>query len=146
MEDRRALRETTVPTSDADVRAALRAISEPVTLFGEQQVTVHCYAQNMFHAEHSHIRRCTTVCLQATVCTAKEYHFHAWSVMVQMERRARLRKIMATMDDEDERKAALPGELVRTSDTSLSMCAHACRLITASLSCQSEAGQGFMSV
>lgn len=26
-----------------------------------------------------------------------------------MERRARLRKIMATMDDEDERKAALPG-------------------------------------
>ena len=29
---------------------------------------------------------------------------------VQMERRARLRKIMATMDDEDERKAALPGE------------------------------------
>ena len=27
----------------------------------------------------------------------------------QMERRARLRKIMATMDDEDERKAALPG-------------------------------------
>lgn len=31
----------------------------------------------------------------------------AW---VQMERRARLRKIMATMDDEDERKAALPGQ------------------------------------
>ena len=29
---------------------------------------------------------------------------------VQMERRARLRKIMATMDDEDERKAALPGQ------------------------------------
>ncbi|KAA6428271.1 MAG: U4 U6 small nuclear ribonucleo PRP4 -like [Trebouxia sp. A1-2] len=63
VEERRALRETTVPTSDADVRAALRAIKEPVTLFGEQQ----------------------------------------------MERRARLRKIMATMDDEDERKAALPG-------------------------------------
>ncbi len=30
---------------------------------------------------------------------------------VQMERRARLRKIMATMDDEDERKAALPGQI-----------------------------------
>jgi len=28
-----------------------------------------------------------------------------------MERRARLRKIMATMDDEDERKAALPGQI-----------------------------------
>lgn len=28
----------------------------------------------------------------------------------QMERRARLRKILATMDDEDERKAALPGK------------------------------------
>jgi hypothetical protein len=32
------------------------------------------------------------------------------NVCVQMERRARLRKIMATMDDEDERKAALPGQ------------------------------------
>ena len=29
-----------------------------------------------------------------------------------MERRARLRKIMATMDDEDERKAALPGQSI----------------------------------
>ncbi|KAL3132459.1 hypothetical protein ABBQ32_009012 [Trebouxia sp. C0010 RCD-2024] len=63
VEERRALRETAVPTNDADVRTALRAIAEPVTLFGEQQ----------------------------------------------MERRARLRKIMATMDDEDDRKAALPG-------------------------------------
>lgn len=27
-----------------------------------------------------------------------------------MERRARLRKIMATMDEEDERRAALPGK------------------------------------
>ena len=144
MEDRRALRETTVPTSDADVRAALRAISEPVTLFGEQQVPVHCYAQNMFHAEHSHIRRCMTVCLQATVCTAKEYHFHAWSVMVQMERRARLRKIMATMDDEDERKAALPGELVRTS--AKRVCSRMSSHCLQQVSCQSEAGQGFMSV
>ncbi len=41
VEERRALRETTVPTSDADVRAALRAIKEPVTLFGEQQVQLH---------------------------------------------------------------------------------------------------------
>lgn len=38
VEERRALRETAVPTSDADVHAALRAIGEPVTLFGEQQV------------------------------------------------------------------------------------------------------------
>ena len=38
VEERRALRETSVPTSDADVRAALRAIGEPITLFGEQQV------------------------------------------------------------------------------------------------------------
>ena len=38
VEERRALRETNVPTSDADVRAALRAINEPITLFGEQQV------------------------------------------------------------------------------------------------------------
>ena len=29
---------------------------------------------------------------------------------LQMERRARLRKIMATMDEEDERRAALPGK------------------------------------
>jgi len=41
VEERRALRETTVPTSDADVRAALRAIKEPVTLFGEHQVQLH---------------------------------------------------------------------------------------------------------
>ncbi len=34
---------------------------------------------------------------------------------VQMERRARLRKIMATMDDEDERKAALPGQFALPS-------------------------------
>lgn len=34
---------------------------------------------------------------------------------VQMERRARLRKIMATMDDEDERKAALPGQFALQS-------------------------------
>ena len=32
------------------------------------------------------------------------------ALVQQMERRARLRKIMATMDDEDERKAALPGK------------------------------------
>ena len=40
------------------------------------------------------------VCSMADVIAAAE----------QMERRARLRKILATMDDEDERKAALPGK------------------------------------
>ena len=44
VEERRALRETSVPTSDAEVRAALRAIREPVTLFGEQQVTFFSFS------------------------------------------------------------------------------------------------------
>ena len=34
---------------------------------------------------------------------------------LQMERRARLRKIMATMDEEDERRAALPGKRIWSS-------------------------------
>ena len=37
---------------------------------------------------------------------------HDNELLTQMERRARLRKVMATMDDEDERKAALPGLLM----------------------------------
>ena len=43
---------------------------------------------------------------------------------MQMERRARLRKIMATMDDEDERKAALPGK--RWQVLALSHFVHSC--------------------
>lgn len=49
----------------------------------------------------------------ASLCASKciqDYHLGAdRSAAEQMERRARLRKIMATMDDEDDRKAALPG-------------------------------------
>ena len=45
------------------------------------------------------------LCKRLTMCDA----------CVQMERRARLRKIMATMDDEDERKAALPGHFALQS-------------------------------
>ena len=50
-----------------------------------------------------------------------------FSVCEQMERRARLRKIMATMDDEDERKAALPGTSYVNSQSSFmysSRCRH----------------------
>lgn len=52
MEERRALRETAVPTSDAEVHAALRAIGEPVTLFGEQQV--HLPLQHSVHGCGAH--------------------------------------------------------------------------------------------
>ena len=44
--------------------------------------------------------------------------------LIQMERRARLRKIMATMDDEDERKAALPGKPLQL--LALSCFVHTC--------------------
>ena len=36
---RRRMRATVVPTSDAEVRRLLRQLGEPVTLFGEQQVS-----------------------------------------------------------------------------------------------------------
>ena len=51
VEERRALRETAVPTSDAEVRAALRAIREPVTLFGEQQVHLFCFSLGQASAD-----------------------------------------------------------------------------------------------
>ena len=45
VELRRRMRATAVPVIDADVRATLRQLGEPVTLFGEQQVqptSYHC--------------------------------------------------------------------------------------------------------
>ena len=49
VELRRRMRATAVPVIDADVRATLRQLGEPVTLFGEQQVhatllmlSIHC--------------------------------------------------------------------------------------------------------
>ena len=38
VELRRRMRATAVPVIDTDVRATLRQLGEPVTLFGEQQV------------------------------------------------------------------------------------------------------------
>ena len=39
MELRRKLKATVVPTNDVEVRALLRRAEQPVTLFGEREVT-----------------------------------------------------------------------------------------------------------
>ena len=53
VELRRRMRATAVPVIDSDVRAMLRQLGEPVTLFGEQQVNLGLSCCHQYDATHN---------------------------------------------------------------------------------------------
>lgn len=89
VELRRKMRQTVVSTDDKEVRKMLRRLGEPVTIFGEREVRSNllCLVFGCVLSRQS-VRK-FALCLRQNLRAG-------W---LQMERRDRLRKLLATMDD-----------------------------------------------
>ena len=91
LELRRTMRSIVVPVIDSEVRALLRQMGEPITLFGEREVSRELFYEGPFWCmifvewpSTASTNICLLMCPNA----------------LQMERRERLRKLLATMNDD----------------------------------------------
>jgi hypothetical protein len=87
------------------VRAMLRDMGEPITLFGEREVRLHtCRKQQ-------HAARCRTSCTAASPAWPPAAVWRFLCCATQLERRTRLRRLLALREG-DAAPSAHPGQLV----------------------------------